>query len=560
MWPVRRVEAGQLGTMRLAARLKLWARPIEQQGSERMRRTNGVVLLIAATLLAMLMQACGPQVPGTTATEPPVTSGDETTPPSATLPPAAASTVEKRLGSDYMLSHWMAAEDGYYLIETAFVPTGEHAYEWVSSDGSETASFGFMFMAQARFADVKDGTYQFVCSMVGDSFRAFPYYLAGRPGATPEKAPFYKVPNAETYGISSPGLAYELRKVGSTTSLDLLFMCTGPDPDGVMAGGGRPPDAQVIESGHSVTMRFWYVSLAPGTEEAIRGFSSGAAQLKSVSCEDGCLELEFDVPWAYSVSLIGEKAEQKPGDRSPALTGYRLSFLPKPAAPDAGPSFHDALTTATGLRFGDTTVTAPRLFGDLQEYLLRAFPLQRVPAAASSGSGMDVALQVSERWLEESGAFFAGGKGSPSFLKWRGRWYEVDSDFDALLKTASLPARDSLGETPDAVAGRYLSALFFRDWKTAYACLGSVPGDLTLQEFAKKAEALRSSGVHYRVEGYEAQESGIASASVSADRWNSSEQPSTWKETWVCIKENGVWRLRWEGNPLAYGVTADESR
>jgi hypothetical protein len=511
-----------------------------------MRRVNGIVLLAAVMLFAMLVQACGPADSGKTATEPPVTSGDETTPPSTTLPPAVASTVEKRLGSDYMLSHWMAAEDGYYLIETTFVPTGEHAYEWVSSDGSETASFGFMFMAQARFADVKDGTYRFLCSMVGDSFRAFPYYLAGRPGATPEKAPFYKVPNAETYGISSPGLAYELRKVGSTTSLDLLFMCTGPDPDGVMAGGGRPPDTQVIESGHSVTMRLWYVSLAPGTEEAIRGFSSDAAKLKSVSCEDGCLELEFDVPWAYSVSLVGEKVEQKPGDRSQALEGYRLSFLPKPAALDTGTSFHDALTTATALRFGDTKVTAPRLFGDLQEYLLRAFPLQQVPAVASSGSGVDVALQVSERWSEESGAFFPGEKDNPSFLKWRDQWYGVDPAFDALLKTASLPARDSLGETPDAVVGRYLMALFFRDWKTAYACLGSVAGDLTLQEFVKKAEAMRSSGVHYRVEGYETQQSDVASVSVSADRWNSREQPSTWQESWTCIRENGLWRLLWQ--------------
>ena len=509
-----------------------------------MRLTNRVILLAVAMLLAMLMLACGPAVPGTTATKPPATSGDEVTPSSATLPPAVASAVQKRLDSRHPLSHWTAAEGGYYLIETTFVPTGEHAYEWVSSDGRETASFGFM--ERADFAGVKDGAYRFLCSVVGDSFGVFPYYLAGKPGATPKEAPFYKVPSAETYGISSPGLAYELRKVGSTTSLDLLFMCTGPDPDGVMAGGGRPPAARIIESGHSVTMRFWYVSLAPGTEEAIRGFSSDAAKLKSVSCEDGCLELEFDVPWAYSVSLVGEKVEQKPGDLSQALDGYRISFLPKPAVLDAGTSFHDALTTATGLRFGDTTVTAPRLFGDLQEYLLRASPLQQVPAAASSGSGVDVALQVSGRWLEERGTFFAGGKYSPSFLKWRDRWYEVDPAFDALLKTASIPARDSMGETPNAVVGRYLIALYYRDWKAAYSCLGSVPADLTPQEFAKKAETLRSSGVHYRVEGYEMHQSGTASVSVSADRWKSREQPSTWKESWTCIRENGVWKLRWE--------------
>ena len=93
-----------------------------------MRRTNGVVLLVAAMLLAALMQACGPAVPGTTATQPPVTTGDEV-PASATLPPAVASAVQKRLDSDYTLSHWTAAEGGYYLIETTFVPTGEHAYE-----------------------------------------------------------------------------------------------------------------------------------------------------------------------------------------------------------------------------------------------------------------------------------------------------------------------------------------------------------------------------------------------------------------------------------------------
>ena len=60
-------------------------------------------------------------------------------------------------------------------------------------------------MERADFAGVKDGTYRFLCSVVGDSFGVFPYYLAGKPGATPEEAPFYKVPNADPYGLSSPG-------------------------------------------------------------------------------------------------------------------------------------------------------------------------------------------------------------------------------------------------------------------------------------------------------------------------------------------------------------------
>ena len=390
-----------------------------------MRRPRRVAVLATVLLLAAVVSACAPAVHGMTEVQPPADPGTAVTPPGAALPPvslpptslpsAVTGAVQTWLDDDYTLSHWTAAEGGYYLIEMAFVPTGEHAYVWVSSDGAETEFFGMM--ERASYSGVKDGAYRFLCTMVGDSLVVFPYYLAGNPGVRPERIPFYKVPNAETYRISSPGRAYELRKVGSTASLDLLFMTTGADPDGVMAGGGRPPAAQVIEDGRSVTVRFWYVSLAPGTEETIRGFSSDAAQLKSVSCEDGCLELEFDVPWAYSVSLIGERVEQKPGDRSPALQGYRLSFAPKPAVLEAGESFHDALATASGLRFGDTTVMAPRLFGEMQEYLLRAFPLQQVPATEMSGSGVEVALKVSGSWLQVIGRYFVGGNDSPSYLK-----------------------------------------------------------------------------------------------------------------------------------------------
>ncbi|MGE5580302.1 MAG: TolB family protein [Bacillota bacterium] len=518
-----------------------------RSADESVRRPRRVLVPVAALLLAVLLPACAQPVPKIAEVEPPTGPGPAVTPAGAGLPPAVTDAVQTWLRDDYTLSHWIAAERGYYLIEMTYTPTGEHAYVWVSSDGSETEFFGMA--ERASYSGAKDATYRFLSTMVGDSLVVFPYYLAGSPGAIPERTPFYKVPNAETYGISSPGLAYELRKASATDHLDLLFMNTDPDPDGVMAGGGRPPAAHIVENGQSVTARFWYVSLAPGTEEAIRGFSSDAAQLKSASCENGCLELEFDVRWAYSVSLIGEKVEQKPGDRSAALQGYRLSFAPKPAVLDAGESFHDVLATASGLRCGDTTVSAPRLFGEMQKCLLRAFPLGQGPEPGVGASGAEVALKVSGNWLQLTGRYFAGGNDRPSYLQWGERWYEIDPAFDTLLATASLPDRDSFGETPDDVVRRYLSALFLRDWKSAYSCLASAPDRPTLQDFVKWAEGFREWNVSRAVESYSVVQPDTAAVSVSAQRWGSPEERSKWRETWACTRESGVWRLRWQPNP-----------
>jgi hypothetical protein len=442
------------------------------------------------------------------------------------------------------MGHWLAVEGGYYLVELTMTPTNEHLYMWVSSDAKE-ATFFVGFMENAELADVADGSFRFFCNRVADSFSVFPYYEVAKTGGEPEQAPFFKVPNADMYATSTPGLGYELRKAASSgMSLDLLFMITGADPDGVMAGGSRPPAGRITESGGSITVRLWYVTLGPGTEEAIRAFSSTAAVLKSVSYNDGCLELEFAVPWAYSVSLIGEKAEPKPGDKGQALNGYRLSFLPRPETPDPKASLNQVATTITGMRFGNTTVTAPRLLGELQKYLLRAFPLQPEPSGATGA--VDTALLTSGRWESQKQAYVAGAQGVPSYVRWQDRWYELDPGFDALLKTASLADRDAMGETPDAVVKRYLLALFYKDWKGAYECLGSVPKHLTQSEYGEQAKRPREYGVGYRTDGYEMMQQDVATVSVSAERWGGSGAPSSWKESWTCIRENGLWKLRWQ--------------
>jgi hypothetical protein len=400
-------------------------------------------------------------------TPPPPTTAPPATKPlqsddfsSSGLPSDVADALLRHIRGDerYSLGHWLALEDGSHLVEMRTAPTGEHLYMWVPCGGKEARVL--VGLAEAPvFADIGGEAVRFLCTCVGDTFGVYPYYEVVRPGGLAEEAPFFKAPNADIYTCSVPGLGYELRKVVSDeTSLDLLFMITGADPEGVMAGGGRPPAATIVESDGVVAVRLWYVTLAPGTEEAIKAFSSSAARLKSAFWADGYLELEFSVSWKYAVTLVGEEGEPKPGDRSQGLGGYRLRFLPKPEEPMSGAtSLHDVAAAISGVRVAYTTVTAPRLVGELQKHLLRPFPARHEPHGSDLAA--DVALLTEGQWTTEKGAYVAGAEGAPSYMRWQDVWYELEPPFDALLRAAGLADRDSMGDTPETVAQRYLLAL-----------------------------------------------------------------------------------------------------
>lgn len=349
------------------------------------------------------------------------------------LPPAVAQAVRDNIQGDdrITLSHWIKAENGWYLVELVMAPTMEHLYFWVSSDGAQ-ATFFTGFAEDATFAGESDGLYRFICDRVGDSLPVFPYYEVAQAGAMPQEVPFFKVPNADEYVMSLSGLAYELKTVNQdSASLELLFALTGPEPGGVMAGGSRPPAGKVVESDGSVKLQLRYVTLGTGVEEAIKSFSSSAGALKGVTCGNGTLELEFSVPWAYSVSLAHESTDTQDGGQGAPLTGYRISFISKPESPESSPSLSGVAATIKGIRAGEATVEASKLLGDLQKYLLRAFPLQKAPPGA--GGAVDISLLTAGQWRTENKAYVAGSGGKPSYVKWQSRWYELDPAFDTLL-------------------------------------------------------------------------------------------------------------------------------
>jgi len=532
------------------------------------------VVLMVSVVCGTLLLACRPAgdkpAPDTVATpdqggkpgqvQPPATppAPPQVTPPVAKPPaadslsssglPAAVTDALRRFMSrdaNCALGRWLAVDGGYYLVEMNMSPTQEHLYLWISSSGDATDVF-LGVAENGTYADYSDGQVRILCNRIGDVYAAFPYYQIARPGGKPEEAAFLKTANANSYVASSPGMAHELRKVTSTSgSLDLLFMITGPSPDGTMAGGSRPPVARIIESPGSLIVRLWHVALAPGTEEAIRAFSSGPAKLDSVSCSDGCLEMRFSVPWKYGITYLAEKVDQKPGDRSPFLHGYRISFLSKEQDTQiAGTTLHRTAAAIAGIRLGDVEVTGLRLVGEMQTYLLRAFPAKAEPAASRTAA--DVALLIAGQWKTERQAYAAGEEGKPSYMKWQDRWYELEPGFDVLLKTARIADRDMTGATPDDVVKRYLQAIFFKDWAGSYACLGLAPEDMSLSRYVEEMSRVRDRYVDALIVGYSIKAENSAAVYVTYTyRWSDGTERTFAKEPWACIKENGVWKVRW---------------
>jgi hypothetical protein len=539
-----------------------------------MRRLLNPVVLMVSVVCGTLLLACRPAgnkpAPDTVATpdqggkpgqiQPPaVPPGPPQVTPPAVNPPAADSlsssglpaavvdALRKFMSRDAScaLGRWLAVDGGYYLVEMHTSPMEEHLYLWISSNGEATDVF-LGVAENGTYADYSDGQVRILCNRIGDVYAAFPYYQIARPGGKPEEAAFFKTANANSYVASSPGMAYELRKVTSTSgSLDLLFMITGPGPDGTMAGGSRPPVTRIIESPGSVTVRLWHVTLAPGTEEVIRAFSSDSAKLDGVSWSNGCLEMKFSVPWKYGITFVGEKVDQKPGDLSPSLHGYRISFLSKEQdAQTTSMTLHQGVAAIAGIRLGDVDVTGLRLVGELQTYLLRAFPAKAEPAAAKTAA--DVALLIAGQWKTERQAYAAGEEGKPSYVKWQNRWYELEPGFDALLKTARIADRDMTGATPDDVVKRYLRAIFFKDWTEAYECLGLVPEDVSLSRYVEEMSRVRDRYVDALIVGYSIKAENSAAVYVTYTyRWSDGTERTFAKEPWACIKENGVWKVRW---------------
>ena len=348
-----------------------------------------------------------------------------------TLPPEVTAAVAGFTQGDeqYSIERWMAADGGYYLVELHMSPTDENIYLWVSADG-ETAD---MFLGVAEYgtlASYVDGEARVLCTRVGDAYSAFPYYEISHPGKTLEEKPFFKTATAGLYTASGSGLAYDLKAVDSTaTSLDLLFMITGAEPGGGMAGGPRPPLCEITEtpgSPGSVTLRLSYVALGPGTLDAIRGFDQSSGKVTTATWVDGRLEVTFSVPWKYSVSFAHPDTKSQSDDTEEPLSGYRISFLAKADDPDAdGETLHQAAASASGFRIGTAEAASVTWASASQERILRAFPVKQDPA--SSPRSVDFAILIDGQWKVEKGGLIetSEGKGSRDMVRWRGQWYEV---------------------------------------------------------------------------------------------------------------------------------------
>ena len=107
--------------------------------------------------------------------------------------------------------------------------------------------------------------------------------------------------------------------------------------------------------------------------------------------------------------------------------------------------------------------------------------------------------------------------------------------------------RDSRGETPDVVMRRYLEAHRRKEWAKAFACLGSVPDEIDLELYVWEMERADDELLGYGVEGYELVDSEHAVVYVTHKfRYRSTGQVLAFeREPWSCVKENGVWEVRW---------------
>jgi predicted nuclease with TOPRIM domain len=107
--------------------------------------------------------------------------------------------------------------------------------------------------------------------------------------------------------------------------------------------------------------------------------------------------------------------------------------------------------------------------------------------------------------------------------------------------------RDLRGETPDAVMLRYLDALRAKDWVRAYGCLGLVPDDVDLKRYAYQMDRSDDELLDYSVHGYEMMGRENAAVYVTYRvRYRSNGHVfNLEREPWSCIKENGVWKVRW---------------
>ncbi|MDI6894528.1 MAG: hypothetical protein QME70_07965 [Bacillota bacterium] len=114
------------------------------------------------------------------------------------------------------------------------------------------------------------------------------------------------------------------------------------------------------------------------------------------------------------------------------------------------------------------------------------------------------------------------------------------------LREQAAEARPQAGELASRVAELEAQLRSLRE-ELAAECLGLVPDDVNLKEYADQLERSDDELLEYSVHGYEMMGRENAAVYVSyRARYRSSGQVSSCKrEPWSCIKENGVWKVRW---------------
>ena len=229
-------------------------------------------------------------------------------------PPAGvASAIKTQVGPSLVYTPgkwWKLGNDGYHLVELLISPANvERIYVWV--DKANKVTMASTFASAPVYEKFENGYAYFRCTMVADTLRTFPYYLAGMPGEEATRESFvFMVPDKSTFSMSSAGLAYEL----SGTSLDkniikLTFEITGGAKGGAVSGGMRPPKVRVSESGSRVTLTFSDVVSGEGSRQALQKMSASYGKVESASQDGDSLVVVLGVSGMYSLKIA-------PGDSS----------------------------------------------------------------------------------------------------------------------------------------------------------------------------------------------------------------------------------------------------
>lgn len=105
-------------------------------------------------------------------------------------------------------------------------------------------------------------------------------------------------------------------------------------------------------------------------------------------------------------------------------------------------------------------------------------------------------------------------------------------------------SKDKYGKLPRDVLDEYLRAIRQRDYKLMYQ-LTQVPDDISYEQFIQEMKRDNSIVEHYTIEDFLLHSKDRATVFLSYKIRIDNKVISFDWEPWSCIKENGIWKIRW---------------